>query len=102
MELARLLLRAGAAVDRKNANGDTPLHICATLGLASFVDVLINDVHPPALNSSKPQRADPCVADAYDNSPLMKAAENGHIGVVRYGNAAESGTNTAAPRATSS
>ena len=52
---------------------DTPCHIAAQLGYELMVDLLLNQ-DPPA---------DPNVEDAFDNTPIQKAAEFGHAGVVQ-------------------
>lgn len=58
--------------DAQSTNGWTAIMIAAAKGFDDAVRVLVDD------------GADPWLADAYQWSPLMRAIDNRHMGVVRY------------------
>lgn len=58
--------------DAQSTNGWTAIMIAAAKGFDDAVKVLVDD------------GADPWLADAYQWSPLMRAIDNRHMGVVRY------------------
>lgn len=58
--------------DAQSTNGWTAIMIAAAKGFDDALQVLVDD------------GADPWLADAYQWSPLMRAIDNRHMGVVRY------------------
>ena len=64
----RLLLKAGASVDRADKNGSTPLHGASWFGHAEIAQLLLQ------------ARAD---KDKSDPTPLHRASSRGHAGIVR-------------------
>lgn len=62
---------AGASVNCKNVQGNTPLHFAANRGDGSICEALLKS------------RADPALANSEGNTPLMYAANGGHQAVVK-------------------
>lgn len=58
--------------DAQSTNGWTAVMIASAKGFTDAVQVLVDD------------GADPWLADAYQWTPLMRAIDNRHLGVVRY------------------
>uniref|UniRef100_A0AAY4BY16 Ankyrin repeat domain-containing protein n=1 Tax=Denticeps clupeoides TaxID=299321 RepID=A0AAY4BY16_9TELE len=67
-----LLLRRGAGVDRRDAQGRTALSHACERGHLDAVEVLVR-------NNADPERA-----DAWGNTSLMYAAAAGHVPVVEF------------------
>ncbi|MBI4471288.1 MAG: ankyrin repeat domain-containing protein [Acidobacteria bacterium] len=68
LQMARLLIQAGASVNAKTRLGDmTPLHLAATNGSAAMIDVLLK------------AGSDPNVPNGNGTTPLMLAAATGKI-----------------------
>ena len=65
-DLTKVFIEAGCAVDKVNAEGQTPLHLAALNG----------DLE--ALKLFYMARADPSIADVLDRTPIYLAAERGH------------------------
>ncbi|OEY87042.1 hypothetical protein BIY23_00955 [Wolbachia pipientis] len=64
------LIKAGASVDMKNANGNTVLHTVSTIGLEDGVRILINN------NASIDAQ------DQNNHAPLHLAVANNHVRIV--------------------
>jgi ankyrin repeat protein len=69
-ELARLLVGAGADVNRASANGTTALHMAAAHGATSIVRLLLK--HGAHVD----------VEDDHHTTPLLDAAQSGHRDIV--------------------
>lgn len=63
-------LAAGADVNARDAQGQTPLHFSAMQGKTETVKVLLD------------HRADPTIADAFDRTSESMAAEHGSLAMV--------------------
>lgn len=72
INIVRLLLSAGADVNAANVSGATSLHLAAQLGFTDIVDVLIANGATLNVQGGKNH-----------NTPLMLAALNGNISIVR-------------------
>jgi len=71
VEIVRMLIDAGADVNLKDNNGDTPLHVAAKYGRVEIVRILIN------------ARANLDVQNNHDETPVHYAAMNGNPGIAR-------------------
>jgi ankyrin repeat protein len=69
-QVATLLIDAGCAVNRRDDNGNTPLHIACERGFLDVVEVFTKN--NAQLNAIEGQK----------QTPLHRAAENGHADVV--------------------
>ncbi|XP_023667815.2 transient receptor potential cation channel, subfamily N, member 1 [Paramormyrops kingsleyae] len=70
VEMAKVLVELGAAVDLQNDEGQTPLHVAAWEGDELLLKFLYQC------------KANPNIVDKMDRSPLHIAAERGHTNVV--------------------
>ncbi|KAG7306284.1 hypothetical protein JYU34_008884 [Plutella xylostella] len=70
VDMARILVDYGAAVDALNGAGQTPLHIAAAEGDEPLVKYFYG------------VRANAGIADNEDRTPMHLAAENGHAGII--------------------
>ena len=71
-EVVQVLIDAGADVDKRNTNGDTPLCAASSKGALDVVKLLVR------------AGAGVCAANEEGNTCLMLASLNGHIDIVRY------------------
>ncbi|XP_047019166.1 serine/threonine-protein phosphatase 6 regulatory ankyrin repeat subunit A [Helicoverpa zea] len=70
VDMARILVDYGAAVDAVNGAGQTPLHIAAAEGDEPLVKYFYG------------VRANAAIADNEDRTPMHLAAENGHAAII--------------------
>jgi ankyrin repeat protein len=71
LEVAKCLIQAGAAVNIKDDNGTTPLHVACKHGHLELVKLLLA------------KKAIVSIQDDSGNSPLHAASEHGHIEIVK-------------------
>jgi len=71
LEVVRLLLDAGANVDKADSDGWTPLQIASQKGHLDIVRVLVEE------------GADKDKVDSWGRTPLSVASQNGHLEIVR-------------------
>lgn len=73
MEVAKILLTAGADAERPNRRSLTPLYVACEQNNAEMVKSLLNSPCPLSMNT----------ADRRERTPLMIAARNGSAEIVK-------------------